>query len=203
MASLTTCLKKAGEFLSADDRREITATAAAFRKDGAKAAEAARQAVEAQIAKIAAALGDAEKALEAVGKPTAQSVAATTAQADNLLGRNAADSGDAGLPKPVDAPGDAQQTVAAGDAGSDAAAGSTERAAMESQLSAVSDRVASLEMFQPSLVVRLDADGRPVTLAQEMSAIRREAANGTDDSLGAIDAGLIRVAAECALSMGL
>lgn len=94
MASLTTCLRKAGEFLSADDRREITAAAAAFRKDGAKAAEAARQAVEAQIAKIAAALGDAEKALEsatrkAEKKPTqlsAEDLAIETRFAAKLAG---------------------------------------------------------------------------------------------------------------------
>jgi hypothetical protein len=41
-----------------------------------------------------------------------------------------------------------------------------------------------------------------VTAAEELARIRREAAEGTDIELGALDADLIRVAAECALSAG-
>lgn len=69
-------------------------------------------------------------------------------------------------------------------------------------MATVAARVADLEKAQPDLVVRLDADGRPVTLAQDLAEVRREAANGTDDSLGAADVDLLRVAAECALSIG-
>ena len=45
-------------------------------------------------------------------------------------------------------------------------------------------------------------DGKPVTLADEMARIRREAAEGTDTELGTNDAGLLKVAAACAMSVG-
>jgi len=64
-------------------------------------------------------------------------------------------------------------------------------------------RIASLEAEAPDMVVRIDADGNPVTLADELARIRREAASGTDDVLGSNDAPLLRVAADCALSTGV
>lgn len=54
----------------------------------------------------------------------------------------------------------------------------------------------------PDLVVRHTEDGQPVTARQELERIRREAAEGTDDALGAGDAPLLDVAVQCALSLG-
>lgn len=73
-----------------------------------------------------------------------------------------------------------------------------EKAAAES----VRNRLTELETTAPDMVVRISDDGKPVTLADEMARIRREAAEGTDTELGANDAGLLKVAADCALSTG-
>jgi len=69
-------------------------------------------------------------------------------------------------------------------------------------LASIAERVATVEAAAGDLVVRTTEDGRPVTVADELAAVRREAAEGTDAELGALDADLVRVAAECALSMG-
>lgn len=53
-----------------------------------------------------------------------------------------------------------------------------------------------------NMVVRTTEDGTPVTARDELERIRREAAEGTDDELGSNEAGLIQVAAECALRLG-
>ena len=66
----------------------------------------------------------------------------------------------------------------------------------------VTDRVATVEASTPDLVVRHDENGQPVTVAEEMARVRREAAEGTDAELGALDADLLRVAAERALTRG-
>lgn len=66
----------------------------------------------------------------------------------------------------------------------------------------VSNRLQELEATAPDMVVRISDDGKPVTLADEMARIRREAAEGTDTELGSNDAGLLKVAADCALSTG-
>lgn len=66
----------------------------------------------------------------------------------------------------------------------------------------VRNRLAELEATAPDMVVRVSDDGKPVTLADELSRIRREAADGTDTELGTNDAGLLKVAADCALSTG-
>jgi hypothetical protein len=58
-------------------------------------------------------------------------------------------------------------------------------------------RVQALEAAEPNLPVRLNEDGSVVTLKDEMDRVRREAAEGTDDELGSLDADLLRVAAEC------
>lgn len=67
---------------------------------------------------------------------------------------------------------------------------------------AMATRLADMETTQAQMVVRLDEGGIPVTLADELAAVRREAAEGTDAELGSLDADLVRVAAECALSTG-
>lgn len=67
---------------------------------------------------------------------------------------------------------------------------------------AVADRVTALEASVPKLTTRLDADGRAVSLAEDLAVARREAAEGTDVELGTMDADLVRVAAQCALSIG-
>jgi hypothetical protein len=66
----------------------------------------------------------------------------------------------------------------------------------------VADRVAAVEAERADMVVRTDADGKPVTVKQEMERVRREAAEGTDNELGLLDADLLRAAADCALSTG-
>lgn len=58
----------------------------------------------------------------------------------------------------------------------------------------VADRVQQLELNQPALRVSEEA-----TAVQFMAAARREAAIGSDTELGALDADLLQVAADCAL----
>ena len=79
-----------------------------------------------------------------------------------------------------------------------ASAGTPEKATAES----IQNRIAELEAAAPDMVVRMSDDGKPVTLADEMARIRREAAEGTDSELGTNDTGLLKVAAECAMSVG-
>jgi hypothetical protein len=66
----------------------------------------------------------------------------------------------------------------------------------------VADRVAMVEATAPDMAVRIREDGTPVTVAEEMAQARREAMEGTDTELGAADADLVRVAADCALTFG-
>ncbi|MES2241868.1 MAG: hypothetical protein V4639_03255 [Pseudomonadota bacterium] len=63
-------------------------------------------------------------------------------------------------------------------------------------------RVAELERIAPDMVVGKDAQGNDVTVRQEMDRIRRESMEGTDTELGARDASLLEVAANCALTLG-
>lgn len=69
-------------------------------------------------------------------------------------------------------------------------------------MSTVATRVADLETTAPDMVVRIAEDGKAITLADDLAEVRRMVAEGTDDSLGTLDADLIRVAVECALSTG-
>ena len=69
-------------------------------------------------------------------------------------------------------------------------------------MSTVAMRVADLESTAPDMVVRIADDGKHVTLADDLAEVRRMVAEGTDDSLGTLDADLMRVAVECALSTG-
>ena len=63
-------------------------------------------------------------------------------------------------------------------------------------------RVEQLATEQPDLVARLDEAGQPVRLADELDAVRKAAQEGTDTEFGALDAPLLKVAAECALATG-
>lgn len=66
----------------------------------------------------------------------------------------------------------------------------------------IAERVQAVELAAPDMPIGVDAQGRPITVADELARIRREAAEGTDGELGALDADLVRVAADCALAMG-
>lgn len=67
---------------------------------------------------------------------------------------------------------------------------------------AYQSRIDALLKDQPDIVARLDDSGQPVKLADELAAIKKQAQEGTDTEFGAIDAPLLKVAAECALSIG-
>lgn len=67
---------------------------------------------------------------------------------------------------------------------------------------AYQSRVDALLKDQPDIVARLDDAGQPVKFADELAAIKKEAQEGTDTEFGAMDAPLLKVAAECALSIG-
>ena len=67
---------------------------------------------------------------------------------------------------------------------------------------AYASRVDSLLKDQPDIVARLDDSGKPVKLADELDAIKKQAQEGTDTDFGALDAPLLKVAAECALAIG-
>jgi ddrB-like ParB superfamily domain len=76
------------------------------------------------------------------------------------------------------------------------------RGAQDALVRSIADRVQAVEMTSPDMPIGKDADGRPITAAEELARVRREAAEGTDTELGALDAELLRVAADCALSTG-
>lgn len=63
-------------------------------------------------------------------------------------------------------------------------------------------RIDALLKDQPDIVSRLDDSGQPVKLSDELAAIKKEAQEGTDTEFGSLDAPLLKVAAECALSIG-
>lgn len=63
-------------------------------------------------------------------------------------------------------------------------------------------RVDALAKEQPDLIARLDDAGQPVKLADELTAIKKQAQEGTDTDFGALDAPLLKTAIECALSLG-
>ena len=63
-------------------------------------------------------------------------------------------------------------------------------------------KVEQLATEQPDLVARLDDAGQPVKLSDELAAVRKAAQEGTETEFGALDAPLLKVAAECALATG-
>jgi hypothetical protein len=64
------------------------------------------------------------------------------------------------------------------------------------------EALARIEQGNPDMPVGVTEDGTHITAREELEAIRREAAEGTDTTLGADDAPLLQVAAECFLSSG-
>lgn len=63
-------------------------------------------------------------------------------------------------------------------------------------------RADEIEATTPDMVVQRTEDGQEITASQALERIRREAQEGTDTELGAQDASLLDVAAQCALSIG-
>lgn len=78
----------------------------------------------------------------------------------------------------------------------------TFKPAIDPLMQSISDRVAAVRLAAPDMVVGLDASGNPITVADEIARIRKEVIEGTDTELGAADADLVTVAANCALSVG-
>ena len=70
------------------------------------------------------------------------------------------------------------------------------------EVDAFRTRVDDLMTNQPDMVARIDENGEPVRLADELAAIRKAAEEGTDTEFGTLDAPLLQVAAECALAIG-
>lgn len=123
----------------------------------------------------------------------------------------------------VDALGDPRQASMFGDAGptrGDVAADAIERVrtltdeqltntppetikpAADALTASVSERVAAVEATNPDMPIGLTEDGKPITVRDELARIRKEAFEGTDTELGAADADLVNVAANCALTNG-
>ena len=75
-------------------------------------------------------------------------------------------------------------------------------AAADPHAASLLSRVEDLNSRNPDAPVAMRDDGTPARLADELEAIRNDARKGTDDMLGADDAPLLKVAAECFLSMG-
>ncbi len=69
-------------------------------------------------------------------------------------------------------------------------------------IQATVNRVEELNRLAPDMHVGLRENGERVTLGDELEAIRREAQEGADNSLGMLDSELLQVAAECYISMG-
>lgn len=82
------------------------------------------------------------------------------------------------------------------------ASSGTEAANDAAAAASILSRTSEIERTTPDLVVGIDADGRGITAKQALEQIRREVADGTDVELGTLDAPLINVAANCALSTG-
>ena len=123
----------------------------------------------------------------------------------------------------VDALGDPRQSSMFGDAGptrGDVTADAIERvrtltddqltntpsdtiaAKPDPLMQSVSERVAAVELTNPDMPIGMDDSGNPITVRDELARIRKEAFEGTDTELGAADADLVNVAANCALTNG-
>lgn len=81
-------------------------------------------------------------------------------------------------------------------------AGDSGQGVRDPHVASVLSRVEDLNAKQPDMPVAIRDDGTPARLADELEAIRNDARRGTDDVLGADDAPLLKVAAECFLSLG-
>lgn len=82
MGSLTSCIKKAGAALHADDKAAILATAAKLRAEGAKAGDASVQAIQARMGEVAAMIADLERVDAANAEPSADTKAIEQADRD-------------------------------------------------------------------------------------------------------------------------
>lgn len=164
---------------------ELTSRAAEIDPDGV---ERAAMQYENDDAAFMAAMRRIVDGQEAAGQPTAAV-------------RPTQDAGSGARPGGEEA-GTAQGATADPVARLNEPAGAAPKPAADPVMSTVAARVADLEQTAPDLVVRMTDDGKPVTLAQELAEVRRLAAEGSDTELGALDADLLRVAAECALSTG-
>jgi GNAT superfamily N-acetyltransferase len=76
------------------------------------------------------------------------------------------------------------------------------KASTDPLMRSVSERVAAVEMANPDMVIEMTDSGNPITVRDELARIRKEAFEGTDVELGAKDADLVSVAANCALTNG-
>lgn len=73
---------------------------------------------------------------------------------------------------------------------------------METAEQVADPRLEAIKSEQPDLTVKVSDDGTPIKLTDELEAAKKLAQEGTDDSLGINDAPLLKVAAECFLSLG-
>jgi hypothetical protein len=80
MSSLTTCLKKAGQYIDPADKAAILKSAQALRKSGVSAGDAAVQAVQAQIEVVRKLMGDAAPVNATAATPEATTKPATKKQ---------------------------------------------------------------------------------------------------------------------------
>jgi hypothetical protein len=64
----------------------------------------------------------------------------------------------------------------------------------------ITTRAEAIKTEQPDMPVALKDDGTHTTAADELDAIRKQAQEGLDDELGALDADLLKVAADCLLN---
>lgn len=69
-------------------------------------------------------------------------------------------------------------------------------------IQSVRTRADQVVIEAPDLVVGRTEDGQSITAREALERIRQEAQAGTEDTLGAADAGLLDVAVQCALSLG-
>lgn len=103
MASLTTCLKKAGEFLDPEDRAELLRVAGELRASGQDAATAAKNSITARLAEVDKMMAEG---VQPAGKKAEPAQGSSTDQALAQLLENRPD-------MPVRLPGDEKTTTLA------------------------------------------------------------------------------------------
>lgn len=102
----------------------------------------------------------------------------------------------------ADDSGQAHQPAPRPEATAPGKAGDAGQGGLDPNISSLLSRVEDLNARQPDMPVAMRDDGTPARLADELEAIRQDARLGTDDVLGSDDAPLLKVAAECFLSLG-
>jgi hypothetical protein len=98
--------------------------------------------------------------------------------------------------------GRSQADQSASDATGTARTANTKDAGLDLTVSSILTRAEALKAEQPDMPVAVRDDGTVAKFADELDAIRKQAKEGTDVELGADDAPLLKVAAECFLSIG-